>query len=113
MHTSTKVWDVLSETFKLMYFINGSSHCDVHLNKTFVTTMKKLILFQFLCGLFNYGSAQTVYSAPNVCMNIPIDLNRLVRNLFLEGFIAFKRDIAKTTAAQNTMNALDACSTSE
>uniref|UniRef100_A0A8W8KAE7 C-type lectin domain-containing protein n=1 Tax=Magallana gigas TaxID=29159 RepID=A0A8W8KAE7_MAGGI len=69
--------------------------------------MKKLILFQFLCGLLNYGSAQTVYSAPNVCMDIPADLNRLVRNLFLEGFIAFKRDIAKTTAAQNTMNALD------
>lgn len=61
--------------------------------------MKKFILFQFLYGLFNYCSAQTVYQ--NVCMDIPTDLNRLVRNIFLEGFIEFKKDIAKTTAAQN------------
>nr|XP_034337590.1 CD209 antigen-like protein B isoform X2 [Crassostrea gigas] len=85
--------------------------------RTKIETMKKLILFQFLYGLFNYCSAQTVY--PNVCMDIPTDLNRIVRNIFLEGFIEFKKDIAKITAAQNwkwsddfketknTMNALD------
>uniref|UniRef100_A0A8W8K429 C-type lectin domain-containing protein n=1 Tax=Magallana gigas TaxID=29159 RepID=A0A8W8K429_MAGGI len=61
--------------------------------------MKKLTLFQLLYGLFNYCSSQTVY--PNVCMDISTDLNRIVRNIFLEGFIEFKKDIAKIRAAQN------------